>query len=644
MQASELWFVVPGNPEQNTGGYRYVRRLVQALGSNGINARIKGLPGRYPRPDSVAERSMQDFLASLPVGARVVLDGLAMGAMPEVLERHTERLQMMALVHHPLADETGLDVGQQDWFNRMETRALAQVGQVFTTSEYTAARVQQAYGVAASRIVTAQPAVDDEYFSIVRANPSAGGREQPRLLCVGHLSARKAQHQLVEALSTLKDLPWQCALVGAQDRDPEYAEKVSRAISDNGLADRIQLLGELDERHMAVAYANADLFVFPSRYEGYGMVIDEALAAGLPVLSSDGGALALTTQKPGACTYPAGDVSELARRLRSLIVNPAVLQALMTKACGSRNSIRAWSDTARDFMQGLVPRDQEDPARFSQQWLETRERSDHAARNNALTDRLAQWLMRRYSEASEGGAPKTPLQLIDVGSGRGSNPTYLIPRLPVPQQWILVEPDQSLLLVASARVEALDAPVKPLSGELTVSNIDALLPADADLITAAALIDLVSEPWLQAFASAIARRRSAVLVVLSYSGNFELMPPHPLDEQVKALVNRHQHGDKGSGSALGPEATGVLEHYLRAEGYRVEVAGSPWRLGGSASDANVIDMLMVGWVQAACEQDPTSAKAISGWLQDRRAQLNGRELRVVVNHLDLLALPGAEHR
>ncbi|MBE0486450.1 glycosyltransferase [Marinobacter sp.] len=644
MQASELWFVVPGNPEQNTGGYRYVQRLVQALRGNRINARIKGLPGRFPRPDSVAERSMQDFLASLPVGARVILDGLAMGAMPAVLEQHTERLQMMALVHHPLADETGLDAGEQDWLKRMETRALAQVGQVFTTSEYTAARVQQAYGVAASRIVTAKPAVDDEYVSIVRAEPSAGEREQPRLLCVGHLSARKAQHQLVEALSTLKDLPWQCVLVGAKDRDPEYAEKVSRAISGNGLADRIQLLGEVDAPRIAAAYANADLFVFPSLYEGYGMVIDEALAAGLPVLSSDGGALALTTQKLGACTYPAGDVSELARRLRSLIVNREELQALMAKACHSRNSIRAWPDTARDFMQGLVPQNQEDPARFSRQWLETREPSDHAARNNALTDRLAQWLMRRYSEASEGGAPKAPLKLIDVGSGLGSNPAYLIPRLPVPQQWILVEPDQSLLPVASARVEALDAPVEPQSVELTVSNIDELLPAHVDLITASALIDLVSEPWLKAFASAIARRRSALLVVLSYSGNFELMPPHPLDDQVKALVNRHQHGDKGSGSALGPEATGVLEHYLRAEGYRVEVAGSPWRLGGSVGDASLIDMLMVGWVQAACEQDPTSAQGISGWLEDRRAQLDGRELRVVVDHLDLLALPGAEHR
>lgn len=642
MPESELWFVVPGDPEQNTGGYRYVRRLVQALRETGMDARIKGLAGRYPRPDRVAENALHDFLASVPDGGRVVLDGLAMGAMPEVLQRHRQRLQLMALVHHPLADETGLAAEQQAWFRQTEIRALAQVARVFTTSAYTAARVQQQYDVPTPRIVTAQPAVDNVFFSVEQTQPDQDQGTRLRLLCVGHLSPRKAQHQLVEALATLVDLPWQCTLVGALDRDPDYARRVSKAIAEKGLSARVQLLGELDERRIAAAYGNADLFVFPSLYEGYGMVIDEALATGVPVLSSNGGALALTTRKPGACTYRSGEVTELAARLRSLMTHATELQRLTTQARESRQAIRRWSDTARDFLEGLAPADQNDPARFSGQWLETREPADHAARSEALTDTLAQWLMGRYDRVSvaEGSAP--PMQFVDIGTGRGSNPAYLIARLPVPQQWTLVEPDPSLLTAAVVRVEALDAPAEPSNVELTVGNLDSVLPLQTDLVTASALIDLVSESWLTAFTSAVARRRAAVLVVLSYSGQFELTPPHPSDALVQALVNRHQHGDKGSGKALGPEATGVLERHLQAAGYRVQVASSAWRLGEYRSDAPLIDMLMTGWAQAACEQDVGAGETVDRWLQDRQAQLIRQELTVTVSHLDLLALPDAE--
>ncbi|WP_303289415.1 glycosyltransferase family 4 protein [Marinobacter sp. SS5-14b] len=646
MLASELWFVVPGDPGQNTGGYRYVRRLVAALNQVGTEARIKGLAGRFPQPDQAAEKAMDEFLASLPEGTRVVLDGLAMGAMPEVLQRHRSRLQLMALVHHPLADETGLSEAQQAWFQQAETLALAQVGRVFTTSTYTAARVEQAYAVPASRIVTAQPAVDDVFFEINRTWPDEGEARQTRLLCVGHLSARKAQCQLVEALHSLADLPWQCTLVGAQDRDPDYAGRVNTAIAEAGLAERIQLVGELDGPGIARAYGNADLFVFPSLYEGYGMVIDEALAGGLPVLSSDGGALALTARKPGACTYPAGSVSELADQLRALLTKPSVLSLLTQQAMASRHGIRRWSDTARDFLEGMECSEHDDPARFSEHWLITRERADHAARSQMLTDTLGQWLTGRHREAPVAGASASPrpLQCVDIGTGRGSNPAYLIPRLPEPQCWTLVEPDNGLLQAAMSRVKALDVTAESLCVELTANNLDEVLPTEVDLVTASALIDLVSDNWLAAFSVAIARRRSAVLVVLSYSGHFDLIPPHPSDRVVRELVNRHQHGDKGSGAALGPEATGVLERQLQAAGFHVQLANSTWHLGESGNDTALIDLLMTGWAKAAIEQDAGAANVIEQWLQDRRAQLAAQALTVTVAHLDLLALPGAQDR
>jgi len=637
MPVSDLWFVVPGDPDQNTGGYRYVQRLMAALRDAGVNARVQGLVGRFPKPDQTATSAMHEFLASLADNTLVVLDGLAMGAMPEVVERHHNRLQLVALVHHPLADETGLTLEQQAWFRESEKRSLAHVGKVVTTSDYTASRVVQGYGVAPWKIVTAQPAVDERFFGIERDSADTARN----LLCVGHLSRRKAQHHLVEALAILKDLPWQFTLVGAEDRDPDYAEAVRSAIARHGLSDRIQLLGELSEAALADAYRQADLFVFPSVYEGYGMVIDEALAAGLPVLSSDGGALALTTGKPGARNFSAGDLPALVSELHSLLTNAEEFSALSQSAKASRAGIRKWSDTARQFLNGLGFSDEANPARFSGQWLELREPADHAARSEALTAALASWLTTEYNTQAAGKPTGDPLHLVDIGSGRGSNPGYLIPRLPVPQCWTVIEPDQQLLRLACQRVEALDAPAVPMMRELTVQNLDEALPDDAALITASALIDLVSEDWLHAFAQAIVGRRAGVLVVLSYSGHFGLSPPHDSDALVQELVNQHQHGDKGSGEALGPDATVVLERLLREAGYSVMVDQSRWHLGRGhgGNSSQLITMLMTGWADAACQQNPAAQAEIRTWLADRQGQLARHELQVVVDHLDLLGLP-----
>ncbi len=277
---------------------------------------------------------------------------------------------------------------------------------------------------------------------------------------------------------------------------------------------------------MLKAYQQADLFVFPSLYEGYGMVIDEALAAGLPVLSSDGGALASTGAKPGGVElYEAGNVAALATRLTRLIAEPDAVEALVAGARQARCEIRRWSETAQDFIAGLEKGRPRNPVQFAADWLEAREPADHQARDEGgLTAGLAEWLTERYdcraSGSKPGGAP--PLHFVDLGTGRGgSNPVYLCPRLPVPpQRWTLVEPDQTLAGIALQRVEKLDAPAVLETMVLTKDNLSTALPANADLVTSSALIDLVSEPWLSALSAAVAKRQAALLVVITYSGFF----------------------------------------------------------------------------------------------------------------------------
>jgi len=646
----EVLFVVPGDPQQNTGGYRYVRELVAALNQAGcsiqpgIRARVKGLPGQFPQPDALALSAMNELLASAAEQSWVVLDGLAMSAMPEILEAHRSRLNLVALIHHPLADETGLSPQQQEWFLAAEKRALAAVCHVVTTSRFTAERLRD-FSVAPERIRIAEPGIAESGIakraSVMPEHAAKGTVEDVKtiqLLCVAQLSPRKAQHLLVEALSGMKELPWQCVLVGACDRDLHYAEQVRQQIQQAGLGSRITLTGEVDGGALAALYKNADVFVFPSLYEGYGMVIDEALGVGLPIISSNGGALVYTADRPGVATYSAGDVAALRERLGNWITDPEALAQARLAAESESRLVRTWADTAAAFAAALTDFQSHHPdTGFSADWLSLRQPADYQARSQHLNALLREWLQRQPSNKVGQYLPA----LVDLGTGLGSNAGYLAKILDKPQKWLLIDQDTGLLAAATARLERLGLNIETRALQLLPHTFAGLLPADTRLVTASALIDLVSAQWLQALVKEVADKRAALLVVLSYAGRFDLSPRHPDDDLLRSLVNQHQHGDKGLGAALGPNATAALSAELKSSGYNVHVAASDWQLGVNegAEHVELARQLMQGWVNAAIQQDSDQSACLMVWLNDRKQQLNTGELRITVCHEDLLAFP-----
>ncbi|SFM70888.1 glycosyltransferase family 4 protein [Marinobacter pelagius] len=634
----EVRFLVPGDPAQNTGGYRYVRQLVQALNEQGVSARVSGLPGQFPKPDREAATSLDRALADCPDNQLVVLDGLAMGGLPEVVAGHANRLKLVALVHHPLADETGLAEADREWFFNSERDALGHVHAVITTSPYTRTRLAD-FGVPAARIGSAEPGVDDLFIDVLaNRRHRATIAQKPTLLCVAQLSPRKAQHQLVEALAELADVPWRCVLVGSTERDRDYATRVRNAIASHGLEDRFELTGELHEDALAHWYSQADAFVFPSLYEGYGMAVDEALAAGLPVICSDGGALSRMAGREGVALYPAGDIRALTEQLQRWLASPQTLQEDRRCAESAAGGARRWRDTAADFQAALQRLLGPAPdSLFDKEWLEAREPADHRARSEALTDRLNQWLQRQIPNPV-GSTEAEPLVMADIGSGRASNSLYLSSRLSVPRVWHLIEQDAGLLALGEARLRQIGQTVVCHNLMVTSEEMEQQLPTPMHLLTASALIDLVSEDWLRSLTTAVVRRQAAVLMVLSYAGDFELSPPDADDARLKELVNSHQHRDKGSGSALGPDATNRFCQLLQDAGYAVDIDDSPWHL--DRNDAVAVESLLRGWVGAALEQAPDASVWLGAWLERRLGQLSAGELRVTVTHQDLLALPG----
>jgi SAM-dependent methyltransferase len=267
---------------------------------------------------------------------------------------------------------------------------------------------------------------------------------------------------------------------------------------------------------------------------------------------------------------------------------------------------------------------------FSAEWLALREPADHAAR----AERLAVEIVH-----SVGGAGI--FRVLDLGSGTGSNVRYLAPRLPRPQHWILVDRDADLLYGARRSVpHGIEVDTRQLDlRDLEGKGVRDALQGRA-LVTASALLDLVSAPWLDALADLCAGAGAAALFALSYDGRFACTPADEHDELVRHLVNLHQRRDKGFGPALGPSAADHAVRAFAARGYRPQRERSDWIVEPGAGDLQ--RALILGWNQAAVEIAPADSAALDAWRARRLAHVDAGRSSMRLGHEDVLALPHVE--
>jgi SAM-dependent methyltransferase len=588
--------------------------------------------------------------------------------LPDEIGRERERLRVIALVHHPLAAETGLDPAVAAALEDSERRALAAVRFVVVTGHGTAAGLAQ-YGVAPERIAVVEPGTD--------AAPLARGSRQlpatsaePRevaLLCVATLTPRKGHDVLFRALASIRHLPWRLTCAGGLDRDRATAERLRAQLDADGLSDRVALVGDLDAGQLAVHYDRADLFVLATRYEGYGMAVAEALARGLPVISTaTGGIPGLVSDEAGIVVAP-GDQAAFTAALGRAVGDPALRQQLADGARRVRGRLPTWDEAAavieRVLGRGQIQTSESEfwgrssgvgvpvsefgcrssgvgvpvsefgcrssvDAGFSADWLALREPADAAARSIRLTRAMADSFLQ--------GAE---LRVLDLGAGTGANLRYLAPRLPAPQRWLLVDHDGALLASVATRD---DGPRRVATRQLDLRAIGDReareMFSGRALVTASALLDLVSEEWMRALGTRCREAGAALLFALSYDGRIQCTPEEPEDAEVRALVNRHQRTDKGFGPALGPDAPAVAETVLVSLGYRVERERSDWELGPAAQDLQ--QQLIDGWAQAAVEIAPERSAALSGWRDRRLAHVAAHRSHLIVGHQDLAAWIG----
>lgn len=334
---------VPGNLDSPTGGYAYDRRMIRELHRLGWQVEVVQLGDGFPFPTSEQKRNATMRLMEIPAGCPIVVDGLAYGAFPETATQLCHQYPLIALVHHPLAWETGLTATRANELRASERSALAVTRHVIVTSRATARILIADYDVPIERVTVVLPGND----LVVLARGSSDGIV--RLLSVGSVVPRKGFDVLIAALAALAELPWHLTIAGDRGRDPATVAQLDADIARHRLSGKVATLGAVSYEHLSELYARADLFVGASRFEGYGMAFSEAIAHGLPVVGTDIGVLRETIPAGAGVLVTPDDAAALATALRRLIDSPADRRRMAGNARAAAQSLPTWQDSAKLF-------------------------------------------------------------------------------------------------------------------------------------------------------------------------------------------------------------------------------------------------------------------------------------------------------
>ncbi|MEM9126196.1 MAG: glycosyltransferase family 4 protein [Pseudomonadota bacterium] len=336
---TEAVFAIPGDKDQRTGGFIYEATVLRMLNEIGCTTAHLQLPGSFPNPTADDMGRAVSALCAVPRSCPIILDGLVFGAIdPAGLAR--VQAPVIAMIHHPLGLETGLPPDRADFLLRNETAALRHAAHVMVPSAETARVLSTRFDVRPDRITIAKPGFVRPTLQRCEISPQV-------ILSVGLLTRRKGHDTLLHALSTIADLPWQAVIVG-KEHDRYTARDLYRQSSALNLNARVTFAGELDAESLNRWFNSATIFALATRYEGYGMVLSEAMLFGLPIVSCDAGAVRETMGQAGLLVPP-DDPEAFGAALRLLLDDPATRKRQSQLSFAEAGSLPEWHDTARIF-------------------------------------------------------------------------------------------------------------------------------------------------------------------------------------------------------------------------------------------------------------------------------------------------------
>ena len=347
-------FAVPGRLNQPTGGYKYDRRVIAGLRQRGCEVDVIDLGDGFTCPTAETIHAALPCLRRVPAGQPIVVDGLALGVLPDAAEALRSSHRLIGLVHHPLALESGLTPAETAALRASERAALSAVSRVVVTSPATRRILVADYGVPGEIIAVALPGSERMAGAAVARKPSGETTNQTiNLLAVGAVVPRKGYDVLIEALGQLAALDWQLVIAGDYKRNRATAAELAAAIARQSLEPRVCFAGVVNERQLRALYGEADVFVLASRFEGYGMAYAEAIAHGLPVVGTLAGAIPETVPAGAGILVPPDDAAALAVALNSMMTDVELRERCSAAARAA--PMPTWEAATQTFLDVFAP-------------------------------------------------------------------------------------------------------------------------------------------------------------------------------------------------------------------------------------------------------------------------------------------------
>lgn len=332
-------FAIPGDKDRRTGGFIYEARVLHELNEIGCTTAHLQLSDSFPDPTTEDMAEALEALCAVPADQPIILDGLVFGAIdPDGLAK--VRAPVIAMIHHPLGLETGLPEARSTFLLQNEAAALRHADHVVVPSPETARVLCRDFGANAQRITVAPPGFDRPVVDRQLSDP-------PLILSVGLLAPRKGHDVLLDALGRLRTLSWQADIVG-RVHNSDYAAALYQQARVLEIGSRVAFSGELEGNALTARFNAASAFVLATRYEGYGMVLSEAMQYGLPIVSCRVGAVPTTLGKAGILVSP-NDPAGLAAALQRVLQDTREAGRLSRLAVQQSYKLPQWRDTAQVF-------------------------------------------------------------------------------------------------------------------------------------------------------------------------------------------------------------------------------------------------------------------------------------------------------
>ena len=345
MAGKSLTLVIPGDISTQTGGYIYDRRLLAELASQGWDASHISLGNSFPRPTNSDMQDAREKLKAADRESILLIDGLALGALEPELVRSLVA-NVIALIHHPLAHEGNLDSQLRERFFETERVNIEASKRVIVPSPHTKNLLGGEYGIDQSKITVAEPGID--FFECNQEK-----LEPPLVLSVGIQVHRKGHDVFLKALAQITHLDWQAVIAGSV-QDEQYATELQKLLIDLNLENRVRIESSVSGKELADLYCQASVFALATRYEGFGMVFNEAMSYGLPIVSCESGAVPDTVATGAGKLIAVDDVESFAGALAEILEDESVRNKMSQASKEAGQKLKSWEQTAETVSRVLA--------------------------------------------------------------------------------------------------------------------------------------------------------------------------------------------------------------------------------------------------------------------------------------------------